>query len=65
MAPSPQSSAVEVNAIMQNGHLGNKANRSHDAVPIFWEVEKSLFGQWSQVEFINDKLRSVDKHRLS
>jgi hypothetical protein len=54
-----------VNAMMQNGHLGNKANKSQDAVPIFLDVGKSLFGQWSQVEFIIDKLRRFNKHRLS
>jgi hypothetical protein len=65
IAPSPHSSAVEVNAMMQKGHLGSKANSSQDAVPIFFDVEKSLFGQWSQVEFIIDKLRGLNKHRLS
>jgi hypothetical protein len=48
---------VDVNAMIQNGHFGRIANNSQDAVPIFLDVERSLFGQWSQVEFINDKLR--------
>jgi hypothetical protein len=58
MAPSPQSSAVEVNAMIQNGHFGRMASKSQDAAPIFFDVESSLFGQWSQVEFMIDKLRN-------
>ena len=63
--PSPQSKAVEVNAMMQNGHLGSNANRSQETAPVFLDVEKSLFGQWSQVEFIMDKLLKFHKHRFS
>ena len=63
--PSPQSNAVEVNAMIQNGHLGNNANRSQETAPVFLDVEKSLFGQWSQVEFIMDKLLKFYKHRFS
>jgi hypothetical protein len=45
MTPSPQSMAVDVNAMMQNGHFGNSASRSQDTMPIFGRTAVCRSGQ--------------------